>query len=496
MPAARVNASAAFAAAGLLLNVVWCTLVGHAPGFARPLAGFGATVNPRVFFLVGILLVGVAFTAAPRWLRERGAFVWPAAPLLAAFGTACFIVAPDQAALPVGLVSSGGLIAFGMGYLWLTAHFILLLARTQPFSRAVACIAASLMVEPAAVLLVEQLMSPEAQMLLVVAMPFFSAFLFRCSRRCALSAAVDGGGRAAPGVAQGSRRNALVLVATAALLLATVRSLSFVGLWGGAHTSTPDAQSMMASPLLWFAYAAFLAVFAYFAVVRSQGRPRSVRFQPALLVIILTLCVSLMLMDDALVSPAVTDTMMRLNDSFSHLLFWSLVVVLINETGMPSYRAIGASAGLYAGASVVWVLFLGSAGATGNPIAAGVIYAASLVTMRFGDSVHAGDLAGAPAAESRVGLAPQDPAASSSAALVASAIEARCSEVAAEYALSPRETEILNLLAQGRTRAYIQEELVLAENTVKTHVAHIYAKLAVKDRQEMIDVLLGARPSA
>ena len=172
------------------------------------------------------------------------------------------------------------------------------------------------------------------------------------------------------------------------------------------------------------------------------------------------------------------------------------MVVLINETGMPSYRAIGASAGLYAGASVVWVLFLGSAGATGNLIAAGVIYAASLVTMRFGDSVHAGDLAGAPAAESRVGLAPQDPAASSSAALVASAIEARCSEVAAEYALSPRETVILNLLAQGRTRAYIQEELVLAENTVKTHVAHIYAKLAVKDRQAMIDVLLGARPSA
>ena len=48
------------------------------------------------------------------------------------------------------------------------------------------------------------------------------------------------------------------------------------------------------------------------------------------------------------------------------------------------------------------------------------------------------------------------------------------------------------LLAQGRTRALIQEELVLAENTVKTHIAHIYAKLDVNNRQDMMDLVLGA----
>ena len=61
------------------------------------------------------------------------------------------------------------------------------------------------------------------------------------------------------------------------------------------------------------------------------------------------------------------------------------------------------------------------------------------------------------------------------------------------YGLSPRETEILNLLVQGRTRAYIQEDLVLAENTVKTHVAHIYGKLGVKDRKEMVDLIFDAQ---
>ena len=61
-----------------------------------------------------------------------------------------------------------------------------------------------------------------------------------------------------------------------------------------------------------------------------------------------------------------------------------------------------------------------------------------------------------------------------------------------ERKLSPRETEIFILLAQGRTRTLIQEELVLAENTVKTHVAHIYGKLGVNNRQDMMDLVLGS----
>ena len=64
-----------------------------------------------------------------------------------------------------------------------------------------------------------------------------------------------------------------------------------------------------------------------------------------------------------------------------------------------------------------------------------------------------------------------------------------CSEIARRYGLSPRETEVFTLLAQGRTRAFIQEELVLSGGTVKTHVTHIYAKMGVHDRQEMMDLI-------
>lgn len=61
--------------------------------------------------------------------------------------------------------------------------------------------------------------------------------------------------------------------------------------------------------------------------------------------------------------------------------------------------------------------------------------------------------------------------------------------VAARYRLTPRETELLELLAHGRNGPFIQEKLVLSRNTVKTHVSNIYGKLGVHSQQELIDLV-------
>ena len=59
--------------------------------------------------------------------------------------------------------------------------------------------------------------------------------------------------------------------------------------------------------------------------------------------------------------------------------------------------------------------------------------------------------------------------------------------------LTPREREVLELIARGRSNKLIARELGIAEKTVKTHVGHLLAKLGVTDRTQaaMIAVRTG-----
>ena len=69
-------------------------------------------------------------------------------------------------------------------------------------------------------------------------------------------------------------------------------------------------------------------------------------------------------------------------------------------------------------------------------------------------------------------------------------IDERIAQLAATYKLTPRETEVFGLLAHGRSIPYVRDALFISRDTAATHAKHIYAKLDVHSRQELIDLVM------
>lgn len=64
-----------------------------------------------------------------------------------------------------------------------------------------------------------------------------------------------------------------------------------------------------------------------------------------------------------------------------------------------------------------------------------------------------------------------------------------CQALAAAHGLTPREVEVLELLARGRNARFIMESLGVTRNTAKAHIGHIYTKLGVHSHQELLSLI-------
>lgn len=64
-----------------------------------------------------------------------------------------------------------------------------------------------------------------------------------------------------------------------------------------------------------------------------------------------------------------------------------------------------------------------------------------------------------------------------------------CSIISKNGGLSPREMEVLSLLARGRNASYIARALCISLDTAKTHIKNIYRKLDIHTQQDLLDMI-------
>lgn len=72
---------------------------------------------------------------------------------------------------------------------------------------------------------------------------------------------------------------------------------------------------------------------------------------------------------------------------------------------------------------------------------------------------------------------------------VDASLEEKCAAIAKMCHLTNRESEVLVLLARGRSVPYLSEELHIAQGTAKHHVSNTYRKVGVFDRQGLLDTI-------
>lgn len=97
---------------------------------------------------------------------------------------------------------------------------------------------------------------------------------------------------------------------------------------------------------------------------------------------------------------------------------------------------------------------------------------------------------------SPIALAPLEPAAPSASddTLYHDRLSKQAALVRRAYRLSARETEVMELIARGNTVARIAEQLIVSENTIRTHSKRIYTKLNIHRRQELLDLIESFSP--
>lgn len=465
------------------LLAVWADLIGHMPALSASYEGLSSFGNMRMYWLVGLLIASCGLIALSHRTDRLETALNLATPLAASFGSLIFIVSCQQELFPTAALALIGIIMAGASYTWFSCSLCITLIRTQPPFVSAACVVGSLVVKTVAFQGISIVFSDSIGMTLAVALPLLIA-VFAYGAESLPSANMNRSEQqTAPhnppsNISKNPLRPnpqiwMLPQVVVVAIALATMRAITPLGFFGDPLELFDNALESMLGAI--GVSAITVALSAILFIRRSSGE-NATDFLPGFFVIILAFFASTSIDSDNAAIAALLEMFITATEAFGHILFWLIVMAAVRTgSAISPYRFAGIATGLYNVFSLIWIAFFFDSGITNNAIVLCVMSAILLLVIWLADRKT--DRA-----------AERDKEKSGKESSLAPA--ERREELADEYSLSPREREVFALLAQGRSRSHISKALTLSEGTVKTHISHIYAKLGVSSKQEMIDLLL------
>ncbi len=461
---------------GLVALDVWPDMLGHCVGLASVNDLFAAVgLNGRFFWSAGLATGSFLVALVPAVVKRLDKPLAVIVPLCSIAVTAGYVAMGPQAFAASAPMAAAAVIIAAFGYAWFEVRLISFAARIPRFSLIVLVLVASRIMKMMLVTLTGLLPAP-FQVAATVSAPLLAG-----AAVCAASMLADRATKnpiALRGMAElpfarfsvlSDTATAYVFLIATAVLSAVARSVSVLGYWGRENVIGPDYVAFVLPVGIALAVAVY---FAFFRLKESE-------MLSYLIVLFLIVLGGLFLQDGKLVAamglPAVVGSQASLaTELFSQFLFWVAMIAAMRMGGVSPYRAVGVAEGCMSAAALVFGVAMFGRGNLAGAVAAAATYGTLVVvwyllrrTQKMGET--------AAAAEEDA----EDPVAKA------------CAVIADSRGLSPRESEVLLLLAQGRSRTFIQSELFLSDGTVKTHIRHIYQKLDVHSKQELISLIQG-----
>lgn len=169
------------------------------------------------------------------------------------------------------------------------------------------------------------------------------------------------------------------------------------------------------------------------------------------------------------------DLLLEVTTTSAWMLLWLLVCDIAHHCDLHPYVVTGLGWGMYTGGNYLGMLVAWALGLDAPTTLMGLAlsWALGVVTVFLLDS-RAPDVQRI-FADLHPRVKPEEFA----------SIDELCSEIAESAGLSARELDVLKLIAKGRSRSFIAEELFLSENTVRGYTSRLYGKLGVHSRDEL-----------
>jgi DNA-binding CsgD family transcriptional regulator len=453
--------------------------------------------NPRFFYMLGLLSGATLFAVRFQEQDFRHLAVQIGVGALFALASGVYALAGTAAFSLSRALAIATLLLSGMGFAWFSIQLLTQLARRGQYSTVVSTLVVSLLLKTALAATISLFVPAPVQLAITVSLPFLAAATLIASRSNLDASGASSALEAFPKISQPYRRALLILLLMNSLLRAIIRLMSSMGLWG--------AGELPASQMFIFDFALLallLSVAAYFTLARQENPDPVARFLPAFLVILAGFFIlDPQVLELSRLSSSMAFVLNLSVELFAYLFFWTIIVFGIRSLDLQPFRVAGLAVALYAAISALLTFMLPAPDVAYRLIAVSMLYMFIVVLMLILRFAHPPDAARSPDAARQqedvtpssdpphLQKAPEEEQRLLTDELNAGAPAAPLQEIARSNGLSPRETEVFVLLAQGRSRPYIQQQLFLADGTVKTHTSRIYQKLGIANRQELITLV-------